>query len=204
VDTGDVYVVTVFSEETTEVDRVMAVPRNFVFRENIAHSTLIVIGVVVVPQRRVDISVIMAGRPIIIAIIAISGFVTGVIGWIGIYVGFVWVDPVPAPPRIPPPWRGEVADKDDFVEMLEAMKPIISIKVSVVKRLKRRRPKAEFIIGARCIGIRAIESGVKAPRIPIRDIELPCPLICAVAVEAAKTHATTQPRRTNFLQFIAL
>ncbi|OLD90380.1 MAG: hypothetical protein AUG81_02685 [Verrucomicrobia bacterium 13_1_20CM_4_54_11] len=84
-----------------------------------------------------------------------------------------------------------------------------------MKRLKRRRPKAEFIIGARCIGIRptepgmrcigirAIERGVNAPRIPIWDIELPCPLICAVAIEAAKTHATTQPRRTNFLQFIA-
>jgi len=87
-----------------------------------------------------------------------------------------------------------------------------------LKRLKRRRPKAEFIIGARCIGIRpigpsmgarcigirAIECGVKAPRIPIRGTELACPLICAVAVEAAKTHATTQPRRTNFLRFIAL
>jgi len=71
-----------------------------------------------------------------------------------------------------------------------------------LKRLKGRRPKAEFIIGARCIGIRAIEGGVKAPRIPIRGTELPCPLICAVAVEAAKTHATTQPRRTNFLRFI--
>jgi hypothetical protein len=45
---------------------------------------------------------------------------------------------------------------------------------------------------------------VKAPRIPIRDVELPCTLICAVAVEAAKTHAATKPRRTNFLQFIAL
>ncbi|PYJ16598.1 MAG: hypothetical protein DME94_04690, partial [Verrucomicrobia bacterium] len=78
-------------------------------------------------------------------------------------------------------------------------------------------PKAEFIIGARwigirpiepdigarCIGIGAIERGVKAPRVPIRYIGLPCPLICAVAVEAAKAHAATQPRRTNFLQFIA-
>src|SRR5437667_1351719 len=132
VDTGDVYVVTVFSEETTEDGRVMAVPRNFVFRENIAHSTLIVIGVVVVTQRRVDISVIIAGRPIAIVTIPIAG----VIGGIGIYVGFVWVDPVPAPPRTPPPWRGEVADKDDLVEMLEAMKPIISIKVSVVETVK--------------------------------------------------------------------
>src|SRR5436305_13665564 len=89
--TGDVYVVTVFSEETAEGGRVMAVPRNFVFRENIAHSTLIVIGVVVVTQRRVDISVIIAGRPITKAIITVS--VAGVIGWIGILVRFVWVDP---------------------------------------------------------------------------------------------------------------
>jgi hypothetical protein len=136
VDTGDVYVVTVFSEQTTEVGRVMAVPRNFVFRENIAHSTLIVIGVVVVPQRRVDMSVIIASRPIIIAIVTIPGFVTGVIERIGIIVGFVWVNPVRAPPRTPPPWRGEVADKDDFVEMLEAVKPIISIEVSVVETVK--------------------------------------------------------------------
>ncbi|PYK44811.1 MAG: hypothetical protein DME53_07070 [Verrucomicrobia bacterium] len=55
-----------------------------------------------------------------------------------------------------------------------------------------------------CIGIRAIEPGVKAPRIPPRGIELACPLNCAVAIEAAKTHATTQPRKRNFLQFIAL
>jgi hypothetical protein len=88
----------------------------------------------------------------------------------------------------------------------------------LLKRLKRRRPKAEFIIGARyidirpiergigarCIGIGAIERGVTAPRIPIRGIELARPLICAVAIEAAKTHATTQPGRPNFLQFIAL
>jgi len=41
------------------------------------------------------------------------------------------------------------------------------------------------------MGVGAIERGVKAPRIPIRDIELACALICAVAVEAAKTHAIT-------------
>src|ERR1700719_2239908 len=87
-----------------------------------------------------------------------------------------------------------------------------------LKRLRRRKPKAEFIIGARyidirpiepgigarCIGIGAIERGVTAPRIPIRGIALGRPLVCAVAIEAAKTHATTQPRRTNFLQFIEL
>src|SRR5260370_35769698 len=87
-----------------------------------------------------------------------------------------------------------------------------------LKRLKRRRPKAEFIIGARyigvrpiepgigalCIGIRAIEGGVKAPRIPIRGIELGCPLTCAVAIEPANTHAIAQPWRTNFLQLISL
>src|SRR5260370_23623041 len=94
----------------------------------------------------------------------------------------------------------------------------LRLKSPWLKWLKRRRPKAEFIIGARyiglrpiepgigalCIGIRAIEPGVKAPRIPTRGIELACPLICAVAIEAAKAHATTQPRRRNFLQFIAL
>src|SRR5689334_160210 len=91
------------------------------------------------------------------------------------------------------------------------------LKAPSLKRLKRRRPKAEFIIGARyigvrpiepgigalCIGIRAIEPGVKAPRIPIRGTELACPLICPIAVEAAKTHTATQPRRTTSLRFIA-
>jgi len=47
-------------------------------------------------------------------------------------------------------------------------------------------------MGARCIGIRTIERGMKAPRIGIRAIEARCPpLICAVAVEAAKVHANT-------------
>src|SRR5436305_13531677 len=86
--TGDVYVITVFSEETTEGGRVMAVPRNFVFREDIAHSTLIVIGVVraaviaaVGTQRRVDTSVIIAGRPITIAIITIPIALARANGW---------------------------------------------------------------------------------------------------------------------------
>jgi hypothetical protein len=43
-----------------------------------------------------------------------------------------------------------------------------------------------------------------ALRIGIRAIG-PCrPLICAVAVETAKTHGTTQLRRINFFQFIIL
>src|SRR5215471_4662728 len=92
------------------------------------------------------------------------------------------------------------------------------LKSPSLKRLKRRRPKADFIIGARYIGIRpterdvgaprigirAIEGGVKGLRTPIRDVELSCPVVCAVAIEAAKMYATAQPRRTNFLQFIAL
>src|SRR5262249_7875656 len=53
------------------------------------------------------------------------------------------------------------------------------------------------------MGIPAIECGVKPPRIPIPPMEPPCPPI-AVAVEAAKTHAATQPRRMNFFAFITL
>ena len=59
-------------------------------------------------------------------------------------------------------------------------------------------------MGPRCIGIRPIECGMARPRIPIPGIEPPCPLICAVAVEAAKTHAPTQPRRMIFFEFITL
>jgi hypothetical protein len=59
-------------------------------------------------------------------------------------------------------------------------------------------------MGPRCIGIRPIECGMTPPRIPIRPIEPPCPLICAVAVEAAKTHAAAQPRRMIFFEFITL
>jgi hypothetical protein len=65
------------------------------------------------------------------------------------------------------------------------------MKMILLKRWERRRPKDEFTIGTRCIGIRAMEGGVKAPRIPIGDTELPCRIICAVEVEASKTHATT-------------
>src|SRR6266853_5761305 len=78
VDTGDVYVVAVFSEETNDGGRVMAIPRNCVFGENIAHSIFIVSSVVraaviaaVVTPRRVAISVIIAGRTITIARVTI-------------------------------------------------------------------------------------------------------------------------------------
>jgi hypothetical protein len=40
----------------------------------------------------------------------------------------------------PPPWKPKVANKDDFIEMVEATKPIASIKVAVVETVKR--PKA--------------------------------------------------------------
>ena len=48
----------------------------------------------------------------------------------------VRVGPVPGPPRTTPPWRGEVANKDDFVDMLEATKPISLIKVFIVETVK--------------------------------------------------------------------
>jgi hypothetical protein len=125
----------------------MAVPRDCVFGENIAHSTLIVIFVIragviaaVVTPIRVVISVTIAGRPITIAIVSILISVAGVEGGIRILRksgGSVWVvAPVPTPPGTPPPWRGEVADKDNFVEMLKATKPIVSIKVSIVETVK--------------------------------------------------------------------
>jgi hypothetical protein len=147
VDTGDVYVVTLFSEETTEGGHVMAIPSDCVFGENIAHSTFIVIFVVraaviaaVVTPIWVAILVTIAGRPITIAIVTILISVARVEGGIRIFrisVGSVWVvAPVPVPPWTPPPWKAEVADKNDFIETVEAPKPIISIKVGVVETVK--------------------------------------------------------------------
>src|SRR5215469_4022622 len=101
VDTGDVYVVTVFSEQTTEGGHVMVVPGNCVFGEHIAHSTFIIIFVIgaaviatIVTPIRVAIYVTIAGRPITIAIVTILISIAGVEGWIRrlrISVGSVWV-----------------------------------------------------------------------------------------------------------------
>jgi len=60
-------------------------------------------------------------------------------------------------------------------------------------------------MGPRCIGIiRPVEPSMGARCIGIRAVETRCPLICAVAVETAKTHGRMQLRRTNFFQFIIL
>jgi hypothetical protein len=64
--------------------------------------------------------------------------------------------------------------------------------------------RAEVSIGVRCIGIRAVEANIGVRCIGIRAIEARCPLICAVAVETAKTQGTTQLQRINFFQFITL
>ena len=123
----------------------MAVPRNCVFGENIAHNTFIIFVVrgaviaAIVSPRRVAVSVTIAIVTIPVSVAGVVGRIR-IVGWIRIlriFVGSVWVvAPAPAPPRTPPPWRGEVADKDVFVEMLEATKPIISIKVSIVETVK--------------------------------------------------------------------
>jgi hypothetical protein len=149
VDTGDVYVIAVFSEETTDGSRVVAVPRNCVFGENIAHSTFIVIFVVraaviavitVITGRRVAISVTIA---IVTIPVSVAGAGVGRIRIFRILVGAVCVGtPVPTPPRSPPPRKSEIADKDDFIETVEATKPIISIKVAVVETVKRSKAQA--------------------------------------------------------------
>src|SRR6266480_353461 len=139
-DTGYVYVVAVFCEETTDGGRVMAVPRNCVFGEDITHNAFIGIFVVraaviaaVVQHRWIDIAVTKA-------IVTVAVTIAGVVGRIRIFrifVRFVWVvAPVPTPPRTPPPSRAEVADKDDFIKTVEATKPIISIKVAIVETVK--------------------------------------------------------------------
>src|SRR5215471_13625283 len=109
-----------------------------------------VIAAVVIP-RWVAISVIIAGRPIIIARVTIPVSVAGVVGRRGIIrisVGSVWVTPAPAPPRTPapPPWKAEVADKDDVVEIVESVEAVESIEA--VKAVKAVIPNETAIIEA--------------------------------------------------------
>ena len=119
----------------------MAVPRDCVFGENIAHNTFIIFVVrgavisAIVKERRVAVSV---------AIVTIPVSVAAVVGWIRIvrririvriFVGSAWVvAPVPSQPGTP--WKADVPDKDDFIETAGATKPIISTKVAVVETVK--------------------------------------------------------------------
>ena len=101
------------------------------------------IPAVIADSRRRGVGIVVHHRWIGIAvanaIVTIPVSVAGIVGRIRIFrifVGSVWVvAPVPVPPRTPPPWRAEVADKDDFLEMIEATKPMISIK-AVVETVK--------------------------------------------------------------------
>ena len=114
----------------------MVIPRNCVFSENIAHYTFIIFEVrgavisAIVKRRRIAVSVTIVR-------VTVSVFRAGVVGRIILrtFVGRVWVvAPVPSPPRTP--WKTEVADKDDFIETVEATRPITSIKVAVVETIK--------------------------------------------------------------------
>src|SRR4051794_1750425 len=117
----------------------MLVPRNCVFGEHIAHNTFIIFVV-----RAAVISAIVKRRRIAIAVtvtipVPIAGVVgrirmVGRIGIVRILIGSVCVvAPVPSLPRTP--WKAEVADKDDLMETVRAMKAIMSIKVAVVETI---------------------------------------------------------------------
>jgi hypothetical protein len=118
----------------------MVIPGNRVFGEEIAHNTFILIFVVhgaviaaVVQQRWIDKAVT---KPIATVPVSVAG-VVGRIRICRIFIGSLWVvSPIPAPPRTPPPWKAEVADKDDFVETVEVTKPMISMKLAVVGIVK--------------------------------------------------------------------
>jgi hypothetical protein len=61
-----------------------------------------------------------------------------------------------------------------------------------------------FNIVAPCIGVRAGEANIGALWTDIRPIGAPCPILCALAAGSAKAHATAQPRRMIFFEFITL
>jgi hypothetical protein len=113
----------------------MAVPGNCVFGEHVAHNAFIIFIVrviaAIVTRRQIAVPVTIT---VTIAIVTILGSVAGVVGRVRIrriLVGSVWVvAPVPAPPKTPPRWK---ADNDDFIETVKATKPIISIKVQMIK-----------------------------------------------------------------------
>ena len=89
VNTGHVYVFAVFVEEATDGGRVMAIPRNGVFGENIAHNTFIIFVVrgavipAIVKQRRVAVSVTIAIVTIPVSVAGVVGRIR-VVGRIGI------------------------------------------------------------------------------------------------------------------------
>src|SRR5205814_8073188 len=101
----------------------MAVPRNCVFGENIAHDTFIIFVVrgaviaAIVSPRRIAVSVTIA---IVTIPVSVAG-VVGRIGILGICVRSVLVvAPVPDQRRPPPPWNAEIAATADLMDMVEA------------------------------------------------------------------------------------
>src|SRR3954469_7481814 len=134
VNTRQVYVVAVFGEEPTNGGRVMLVPRNCVFGENIAHNTFIIFVVraavisAIVKQRRVAVAETIVTIPVSVAGVVGRIRIVGRIGILRILVGSVCVvAPVPSQPRTP--WKGEIANNDDFIDTVRATKAMMSIKV---------------------------------------------------------------------------
>jgi hypothetical protein len=127
VNTGHVYVVAVFGDEASEGGRVMAVPRDCVFGENIAYNTFIIFVVrgavisAIVKERGVSVSVTIITIPVSVAGVVGRIRIVGRIGILRIFVGPVCVvAPVPSLPRTP--WKAEVPDEDDFIETVGASK----------------------------------------------------------------------------------
>src|SRR4029079_17104775 len=97
VNTRQVYVVAVFSEEATNRGCVMLVPGNCVFGENIAHNTFIIFVVTaavisaIVKQRRVAVAETIVTIPVSVAGVVGRIGLVGQIGVPGIFVGSVCV-----------------------------------------------------------------------------------------------------------------